>query len=236
MSKPSSRRRTVIVLLVALLVVAAGIFILTRPKKAKYRTSTVERGDITISVSATGMLNPVNQVTVGSQVSGTIEKVYFDFNDHVQAGQTLATIDPRNYESALKQAKANLASAQASLTQAELSSARAETLYSSGLMAYSDYLQAKTDYELAKAKRDQTQASFETAQTNLAYTTVTAPMAGIVIAREVDAGQTVAASLQSPDLFRIADLSLMQVEVSIDEADVGKLDTGLAATFNVDAY
>jgi HlyD family secretion protein len=236
MSQKSSRRRTVVIALAALVVVAAGIFILTRPKKAKYKISTVGRGSVSVSVSATGTVNPVSQVTVGSQVSGTLERVLVDFNDHVTAGQTLATIDPRNYTSALQQAKANLASAQASLTQSELTSARAETLYSSGLMAYSDYLQAKTDFELAKAKRDQVQASYQQAQTNLAYTTITAPMSGIVVAREVDAGQTVAASLQSPNLFTIADLSEMQVEVSIDEADVGKLDTGFTATFNVDAY
>jgi len=224
------------VVLVALAVVAAGIFVLTRPKKAKYRTSTVERSEISISVSATGTVNPVNQVTVGSQVSGTVEKTYFDFNDYVKAGQTLATIDPRNYTSALAQAKANLASAQASLTQSELTNARAETLYSSGLMAYSDYLQAKTDYQLAKARRDQAQASYDQAHTNLAYTTIVAPMSGIVVARKVEPGQTVAASFQAPELFNIADLSQMQVEVSIDEADVGKLDTGLTATFNVDAF
>ena len=104
------------------------------------------------------------------------------------------------------------------------------------LMSYSDYLQAKTDFELAKARRDQSQASFDQAQTNLAYTTITAPMSGIVVTRKVEPGQTVAASFQSPELFIIADLSEMQVEISIDEADVGKLDTGLAATFNVDAY
>jgi HlyD family secretion protein len=215
MTKSSSRRRTVIIVLVALVVVAAGIFILARPKKAKYRTSTVQRGDVSISVSATGTLNPVNQVTVGSQVSGTILKTYFDFNDYVKAGQVLATIDPRNYESALKQAEANLASARATLDQDKLTAVRAETLFANGLMAYSDYLQAKT---------------------NLAYTTITAPMSGIVVAREVEAGQTVAASFQAPELYNIADLSQMQVEVSIDEADVGKLDTGLVATFNVDAY
>jgi HlyD family secretion protein len=236
MNKPSSRRKLTVTVVVVLVVIAAGVFLLTRPKKAKYKTSVVARGDVSISVSATGTVNPVNQVTVGSQVSGTLDKVYVDFNDHVTAGQLLAKIDPRNYGSALKQAQANLASAQASLSQAQLSSARAETLHAAQLMAYSDYLQAKTDLELAKAKRDQVQASYEQAQINLAYTTITAPMSGIVVARKVESGQTVAASLQSPDLFTIADLSQMQVEVSIDEADVGKLDTGLAATFNVDAY
>jgi len=236
MSNKNARRRLTFAVLVTLIVVAAALFLVLRPKKALYKTSFVERGSVSVSVSATGTVNPVNQVTVGSQVSGTLENVPVDFNDHVSAGQLLATIDPRNYRSALQQANANLASAQASLTQSELTNARAETLYSSGLMAYSDYLQAKTDFELAKAKRDQARASYEQARTNLAYTSITAPMSGIVVARKVDPGQTVAASLQSPDLFTIADLSQMQVEVSIDEADVGKLDTGLVATFNVDAY
>jgi HlyD family secretion protein len=236
MTKSSSRRRAVIIVLVALVVVAAGIFILARPKKAKYRTSTVQRGDVSISVSATGTLNPVNQVTVGSQVSGTILKTYFDFNDYVKAGQVLATIDPRNYESALKQAEANLASARATLDQDKLTAVRAETLFANGLMAYSDYLQAKTSAEVDTARLLQAQASYDQAKTNLAYTTITAPMSGIVVAREVEAGQTVAASFQAPELYNIADLSQMQVEVSIDEADVGKLDTGLVATFNVDAY
>ena len=236
MSKPSSRRKLVVTFVVVLVVIAAGIFLLARPKKAKYKTSVVARGDVSISVSATGTLNPVNQVTVGSQVSGTIEKIYFDFNDHVKAGQTLATIDPRNYESALKQAQANLASVQASLNQDKLTAARADTLHSSGLMAYSDYLSAQTSYQLDEAKLEQMQASLDQAQTNLAYTTITAPMSGIIVARKVDPGQTVAASFAAPELFNIADLSLMQVEVSIDEADVGKLDTGLTATFNVDAY
>ncbi len=236
MSKPSSRRKLVVTVVVVLVVIAAGVFLLTRPKKAKYKTSVVARGDVSISVSATGTLNPVNQVTVGSQVSGTVEKIYFDFNDHVKAGQTLATIDPRNYESALKQAQANLASIQASLNQDKLTAARADTLHSSGLMAYSDYLLAQTNYQLDEAKLEQVQASLDQAQTNLAYTTITAPMSGIIVARKVDPGQTVAASFAAPELFNIADLSLMQVEVSIDEADVGKLDTGLTATFNVDAY
>jgi HlyD family secretion protein len=236
MSTKKSRRRLILFLLSVAVVAAVVLFLVLRPKKVSYKTSVVERGDISVSVSATGTVNPVNQVTVGSQVSGTLDKVYVDFNDHVTSGQLLAKIDPRNYESALKQARANLASAEASLTQAQLSSARAETLYAAQLLSYSDYLQAKTDLELARAKRDQASASFETAQTNLAYTTITAPMPGIVVSRKVETGQTVAASLQSPDLFTIADLSQMQVEVSIDEADVGKLDTGLAATFNVDAY
>jgi HlyD family secretion protein len=235
MSRAKRGRRIAAIAAIVVIAIAA-VLALTRSKKAKYKTTPVATGDISVSVSATGQLNPVNEVTVGSQVSGILAKVDVDYNDHVTAGQTLATIDPRNYDAALAQAKANLASAQASLTQAELSSSQAETLYASKLMAYSDYLQAKTNYELAKAKRDQAQASYEQAQLNLTYTTITAPMSGIVISRKVEPGQTVAASFQTPDLFVIADLSEMQVEVSIDEADVGKLDTGLTATFNVDAF
>jgi HlyD family secretion protein len=236
MNNKNPQRRLMLVLIAILVVVGAALLLILHPKRARYRTSFLQRGGISVSVSATGTVNPVNQVTVGSQVSGTVLKTCFDFNDYVKAGQVLATIDPRNYESALKQAEANLASAKASLNQDKLTAVRAETLYSAGLMSYSDYLQAKTDYELDAAKLQQVQASYEQAQTNLAYTTITAPMSGIVVARKVEPGQTVAASFTAPELFNIADLSLMQVEVSIDEADVGKLDTALVATFNVDAY
>jgi len=235
-NKEASRGRVVIIAVVVLVLVVAGILVVTKPKKAKYRTSPVQRGNVSISVSATGTLNPVNQVTVGSQVSGTVEKIYCDYNDYVRAGQVLATIDPRNYDAALKQAQANLASAQATLDQDKLTAARADTLFADKLMSYSDHLQALTNVELDEAKLQQAQASHDQAQTNLDYTTITAPMSGIVVARKVDPGQTVAASLQAPELFNIADLSFMQVEVSIDEADVGKLDTGLVASFNVDAY
>jgi len=236
MIKRTSRRRTWLIVLAVVVALAVCAVVIFRPKKAKYRTAPVQRGNVTISVSATGTLDPVNQVTVGSQVSGTVENIYFDYNDIVKAGQTLATIDPRNYQAAVQQAKANLASAQAMLDQDQLTAARADTLYADKLMSYSDYLQAQTSLEVDRAKLQQAQASFDQAQTSLAYTTIVAPMSGVVVARKVDRGQTVAASFQAPELFNIADLSLMQVEVSIDEADVGKLDTGLTATFNVDAF
>jgi len=154
----------------------------------------------------------------------------------VKAGQVLARIDPRNYPAALLQASANLSSARVSLTQAQRNYVNAESLIRNHLISEDERLQAQTDYELAQTRVEQAQASYEQAQTNLAYTTITAPMSGLIIARKVQGGQTVAASFSAPELFNIADLSRMQVEVSIQEADVGKLDTGMPATFKVDAY
>lgn len=225
-----------IIVVVALVVVGGGLLLLKKDKKHKYRTTPVTRGEILSEVSATGTINPVNQVTVGSQVSGIVDTVLVDYNDLVKYGQVLARIDPRNYQAALEQAQANLTSAQVSLDQAERDYRNGETLAKAGLISGDQQVQNKTTYELAAAKVQQAQASYDQAATNLAYTTITSPMTGMVVARSVDNGQTVAASFQSPDLFTIADLSKMQVEVSIQEADVGKLDTTMLVESKVDAY
>ncbi|MEO0108685.1 MAG: efflux RND transporter periplasmic adaptor subunit [candidate division WOR-3 bacterium] len=224
----------IIILVLALGIVAAVVF---RPaRKRKFRTALVARGEILSQVSATGTLNPTSAVTVGSQVSGRLDTVLVDYNDHVTAGQILARIDPRNYQAALQQAAANLRSAQVSLTQAERSLRNAESLAKAGLISDDQLLGTRTEYEQSAIRVAQAQANYDQAATNLAYTTIRSPMTGIVIARKVQKGQTVAASLQSPELFSIADLSRMHVEVAIQEADVGKLDTGMLATFKVDAY
>lgn len=231
-----STRTVLIIVVCVLVVVGAGLLLLKKEKKHKYRTTPVTRGEILSEVSATGTINPVNQVTVGSQVSGIVDTVLVDYNDFVRAGQVLARIDPRNYEAALEQEQANLTSAQVSLEQAERDYRNGESLAKAGLISGDQQVQNKTAYELAAAKVQQAQASYDQAVTNLAYTTITAPMTGMVVARSVDNGQTVAASFQSPDLFTIADLSKMQVEVSIQEADVGKLDTTMLVESKVDAY
>lgn len=234
----SSRRgwRVVVIVAVVLAIAVGGFFLLRPKKKKRYKTAPVARGEILSQVSSTGTLNPVDEVVVGSQVSGTLDTVLVDYNDFVKAGQVLARIDPRNYQSALQQAEANLTSAQVSLTQAERDYRNGEELTKAGLISGDQQVQNRTAYELAGAKVVQAQASHDQAATNLAYTTIRAPMSGLVIARKVQSGQTVAASFSAPELFNIADLSRMQVEVSIQEADVGKLDTGMAATFKVDAY
>jgi HlyD family secretion protein len=229
--------RTVLIIVVVVLAIAVGGFFVLRPKKEKrYKTAPVAKGEILSQVSSTGTLNPIDEVVVGSQVSGTLDTVLVDYNDFVKAGQVLARIDPRNYQAALQQAEANLTSAQVSLAQAERDDRNGEELAKAGLISGDQQIQNRTTYELAGAKVVQAQASYDQAVTNLAYTTITAPMSGLVISRKVQSGQTVAASFSAPELFNIADLSRMQVEVSIQEADVGKLDTGMAATFKVDAY
>lgn len=234
----SSRRgwRVLIIIVVVLAVAATGFFVLRPKKKKRFKTAPVARGEILSQVSSTGTLNPIDRVVVGSQVSGTLDTVLVDYNDFVKAGQVLARIDPRNYEAALQQAEANLTSAQVSLAQAERDDRNGEELTKAGLISGDQQVQNKTTYELAVARVQQVQASYDQAATNLAYTTIKAPMSGLVIARKVQSGQTVAASFSAPELFSIADLSRMQVEVSIQEADVGKLDTGMTATFKVDAY
>jgi HlyD family secretion protein len=233
----SKRGWRVVVIIAIVLVIAVGGFFVLRPKKKKrYKTAPVAKGEILSQVSSTGTLNAIDEVVVGSQVSGTLDTVLVDYNDVVKAGQVLARIDPRNYQAALQQAEANLTSAQVSLAQAGRDNLNGETLMKAGLISGDQQVQNKTTYEVAVARVQQVQASYDQAVTNLAYTTIKAPMAGLVIARKVQSGQTVAASFSAPELFDIADLSRMQVEVSIQEADVGKLDTSMRATFKVDAY
>jgi HlyD family secretion protein len=234
----SSKRgwRVVVIIAIVLAIAVGGFFVLRPKKKKKYRTAPVAKGEILSQVSSTGMLNPIDEVVVGSQVSGTLDTVLVDYNDFVKAGQVLARIDPRNYQAALQQAEANLTSAQVSLAQAERDDRNGAELTKAGLISGDQQVQNRTTYELAGARVVQAQAIYDQAVTNLAYTTIKAPMSGLVIARKVQSGQTVAASFSAPELFSIADLSRMQVEVSIQEADVGKLDTGMVATFKVDAY
>jgi HlyD family secretion protein len=221
----------------ALLVVAMVVLLVIRkPKCSKYKTAVAAFGDVAVQVSATGTLSAVNQVTVGSQVSGLIDTIMVDYNDYVKSGQVLARIDPRSYQAALIQAKADLVSAQVSCDQAQRNWSHSETLAVKGLASDDQVYESRTAYRLARAKLDEAQGNYDQAATNLAYTTITAPMSGIVISREVDPGQTVAASFTTPELFVIADLSRMQVKVSIDEADIGKLDTNLTAEFTVDAF
>jgi HlyD family secretion protein len=234
----SSKRgwHVVVIIAIVLAIAVGGFFVLRPKKKKKYKTAPVAKGEILSQVSSTGTLNPIDEVVVGSQVSGTLDTVLVDYNDLVKAGQVLARIDPRNYQAALQQAEANLTSAQVSLAQAERDDRNGAELTKAGLISGDQQVQNRTTYELAGAKVVQAQASYDQAVTNLAYTTIKAPMSGLVIARKVQSGQTVAASFSAPELFSIADLSRMQVEVSIQEADVGKLDTGMVATFKVDAY
>jgi HlyD family secretion protein len=233
--------------------------------KPQYFTSKVDRGDIREVVEATGTINAVITVQVGSQVSGTISRLYVDFNSRVKKGQVIAQIDPALFQGALLQANADLANARANLTAAKANlekakatavQARADFVRTQGLTQQGVMSPQQLDLARATADSDdaavsaaqsgviqadaqvkQKEAAVEVAKTNLDYTTIHAPIDGTVIARSVDVGQTVAASLQAPTLFTIAqDLTKMQVYASTDESDVGMIKVGQTATFKVDAF
>ena len=203
----------------------------------KYRTAAVERGDITSTVSATGNVQPVLQVQVGSQVSGTLSKLYVDYNSQVKAGQVLAQLETSAFGARLAQAEASVARAQAALRNGQLGLKRAIELQKGDFVAQADVDAAQATVDQQKADLKQAQASLESAQVDLNHTTITSPIDGVVISRSIDVGQTVAASLQAPQLFIIGnDLRQMQVQTNIDEADIGSIRPGLQAKFTVDAY
>lgn len=233
---------------------AAGWWLLQEPQEApapSYTEVKVKRGDIVAVVSATGTVNPVNTVQVGSQVSGTISRLYADFNDRVKKGEVIAQIDPAIYRARLAEADANLKSAEASAAKAEVAVKdakreldRQENLYRRKLVAESvrdaarfAYDSARVEHQVRLAAVAQAEAAREREQVNLAYTTIYAPIDGVVISRDVDVGQTVAASLQAPTLFTIAnDLAHMQVEADVDESFIGQVKPGQPARFTVFAY
>jgi HlyD family secretion protein len=220
-------------------------------KAPQFRTATVENGDIEETITASGNINAVTTVQVGSQVSGTIRNILVDYNSVVKKGQVIAQIDPQLFQAAVVQARANLASTRASLEKAAILVADTERtlrrnreLLKDGFVAQSDVDAAQTAYDSAMAQQKSAEAqvtqatgALSTAETNLAYTTIHSPVNGVVISRSVDVGQTVAASFQTPTLFTIAqDLTKMQIDTNVDEADIGRAKTGLSATFTVDAY
>jgi HlyD family secretion protein len=217
----------------------------------KFRTEKVTRGTIVSAVTSTGTVNAVTTVLVGTQVSGTIKNLYVDFNSPVKKGQLIAQIDSATFEAQVEQARANWLSAKANLDKSETSLVdtkrtfeRNKQLFTKGYVAKSDQDTAETNYETAKAQVgvskaaiSQTLAALKMAEINLQYTRIISPVDGIVISRNVDIGQTVAASFQTPTLFNIAqDLTKMQIDSSVVEADIGKLKVGMPVEFTVDAY
>ena len=216
-----------------------------------YRTQPVTRGSISATVSATGSVNPVEMVDVGTQVSGTIKEIYVDYNSRVTKGQLVAMLDTDMLQSRVDEAKASLALAQARVTSARASAADADRtfrrnkeLWSRNLIARSELDAAETKLSLARASLAehnaqvvQAKASLKQAETSLGYARIVSPVDGVVIARKVDVGQTVAASLQTPTLFSIArDLTRMQIEASVDEADIGRIAEGQRAVCRFDAW
>ncbi len=252
----ASRRRRIIAAAVALALLAGGGWWLKGHLSEStgaptYVTSPAQHTDVLSQVTATGSLSPVVTVEVGSQVSGRIKTLHADYNSHVKAGEVIATIDPVIFKSAVSQAKARLASARAAQTKAEAQEVNAKDQYqrtrglaASGVVAKAELDSALADWrsaqaQIASAKADVTlaKAGVEQVEENLRYTTIASPIDGVVVSRNVDVGQTVAASLSAPTLFVIAeDLRKMEVHTSVAESDVGQLTDGMRADFTVDAY
>ncbi|OGP91802.1 MAG: hypothetical protein A2157_17480 [Deltaproteobacteria bacterium RBG_16_47_11] len=280
----SRKKRYLFTIIISLTVIMAGGFFLypmieQKGSNQKFRTVRVERGEISSIVTATGTINPVTTVLVGSQISGTIKALYADFNSRVKEGEVIAQIDPAIFEAQVEQgkanvlnAKANLLNSQANLENAKANLAKAEvtvldtkrnldrnrSLLERNIIAQATLDTAQANYDTALAQRDVAKAQVESAksqvdsskaqvaqaeaglkvpETNLRYATIRSPVNGTVISRNVDVGQTVAASLQAPTLFTIAkDLMQMQVDTNFSEADIGRIEKGQEATFTVDAY
>lgn len=235
---PFSRSLILVGLLAA--VGVAGWFILGRSNSdasQRYRTAEVERGDIMQSVAANGTLNPVVLVNVGTQVSGTVKKLYVDFNDRVKPNQVLAELDPALFRAQLKQSEANLANAKANLELAVAREKRNRDLYHRKFISADALDQAVQTLDSSKAQELLAQAQLEKDRTNLEYSVIRSPISGVVVARNVDVGQTVAASFQTPTLFQIAkDLREMQIDTTVAEADVGGVAVGQTVQFSVDAF
>ena len=229
----------IVIFLIAVVVVAAGGWYFKRGKSEapQYQTTTVERGDLTQLVTATGTLNPVINVTVGSQVSGIINKLYVDYNSMVKSNEVIAEIDPSTYHAAVEQATADLANAKANLELQQAEAARSADLFTNKLISGSDYDTAIANLHEAEAMVQIKQASLDNATASLGYCKIRSPVDGIVILRAIDLGQTVASSFNTPTLFQIAnDLTKMQIDSSVAEADVGGVVENQDVDFTVDAY
>lgn len=221
-------------------IVAIAAWLLSGAKKEHpitFETAKVDTATIQNSITATGSIEPVTSVTVGTQVSGIINKIYVDYNSIVKKGQVIAELDRTNLESELNTAKANLASAQSELNYQTANYKRYKTLYDKGLVSADDYENAMLTYKKAKETVATSKETVQKAQTNLGYATITSPIDGVVLAKSVEEGQTVAASYSTPELFTIAkNLTDMQVVADVDEADIGDVKEGERVTFTVDAY
>lgn len=202
-----------------------------------FQTTAVTRGSITQAVTATGTLNPVVNVQVGSQVSGNISKLFVDFNSQVKAGQVVAQIDPSLFQAAVTQAEGDLASAQAALDLARVNATRTQELFAKKNSSQQDVDQAMATLHQAEANVKIKQGALDKAKADFDHCTITSPIDGVVISRSVDVGQTVAASLQAPVIFQIAnDLTKMQIDSNVAEADVGAVEVGQTVDFTVDAF
>jgi HlyD family secretion protein len=206
-------------------------------KDENYKVEKVDRGDVTMTVTATGTLSAVTTVQIGSQVSGVIARLYADFNSHVKKGQLLAELDPTTFQAQVDQRRADLTKSQVELANTRITNDRQARLVKAGLSAQADLDSSRTAYEAAAAQVKQSEGALQQAQTSLAYTKIISPIDGVVVDRQYDVGQTVAASFQAPTLFSIAqDLTKMQVQADVDQSDIGRIAVGQVARFTVDSY
>src|SRR4030081_1107673 len=231
------RPTPLIVSAVVLIVAALLLYRCTSGSSVTFQTAPVTRGPITQAVTATGTLNPVQNVQVGSQVSGNIQKLFADFNSIVKAGQVIAQIDPVVFQANVNQAEGDLANAQAALELARLNAARTQALVAKQNSAQSDLDQATANLHQAEANVKIKEGALEKAKADLEHCAIKSPVDGVVISRNVDVGQTVAASLQAPVIFTIAnDLTKMQIDTNVAEADVGVITVDQTVDFTVDAF
>jgi HlyD family secretion protein len=206
-------------------------------KNEQFRTEKVDRGTVTMTVTATGTLSAVTTVQVGSQVSGVIARLHADFNSRVEKGQLLAELDPTPFEAQVEQRRADLNRYEIQVADTKIKYERQQRLLDNGLTSQAEVDGAKAQYDGARAQVDQARAALSQAVTNLRYTRIISPISGVVVDRQYDVGQTVAASFQAPTLFQIAqDLTKMQVQADVDQSDIGRVQEGQPARFSVDAY
>ncbi|MEA2490287.1 MAG: HlyD family secretion protein [Acidobacteriota bacterium] len=227
------RKTTTTFLLLLLIAACKG----SGSKDNQYKTEKAERGTVTMTVTATGTLSAVTTVQVGSQVSGVIFRLYADFNSEVKKGQLLAELDPTPFQAQVEQRRADVTRAQVGIEDTRLKYDRQRRLLEAGLTAQAEVDAAKAQYDSARAQLSQAQAALSQAQTNLSYTKISSPIDGMVVDKQYDVGQTVAASFQAPTLFQIAqDLTKMQVQADVDQSDIGRIKVDQVARFTVDAF
>ncbi len=235
------KKRSKIWLFIILVALVAGLIWLMKggkqEEKIEFVTAKVEEANLQNSVTATGTIEPVTSVTVGTQVSGIVSKLYVDYNSEVKKGQVIAELDKTNLMSELNTAKANLSSVQSAFEYQKSNFNRYQTLFEKGLISANDFENARLSFQQSKEQVATAQEQVKRAQTNLGYATITSPIDGIVLSKSVEEGQTVAASFSTPELFKIAkDLTNMQVVANVDEADIGNVKAGERVSFTVDAY
>ena len=229
-------------IIVGVVIVAIAAFLITKAsnsakKELVIRTHVVNEYTVENTVTATGTIEPVETVEVGTQVSGKVEKIYVDFNDEVKKGDLLAELDKLTLNQNVSRAKASLTSAESQLNYAKLTYERTKQLYESNAATLAAYQEAQNSYTQAQMSKKNAQAAYDQAKVDLAYAEIYSPIDGIVLDRAVEVGQTVAASFSTPTLFTLAnDLTKMQVEADVDEADIGQVKVGQRVTFTVDAY